>query len=364
MSRLLEPLTFRCGARARNRIALSPLTNQQSHDDGRCSDEERRWLARRAAGGFGLIFTCSAHVDAQARGFEGQLGVWGEHCVPGLARLAEDLDGHGVFGLVQLYHGGARCPSALNGGRQGVSASAFTLDSPGFEVPRAATADELPGIVGLFRDAAVRVDRAGLAGVEVHGAHGNLFTQFLSRTMNPRTDGWGGDLEGRARLLRETVRSIREATRPDFLIAVRLSPEDGGFARGLDIDESVQVAAWLADDGVDLVDLSLWDATRNTSKYPDRHPIPMFREALPASVRLSAAGRVWTAGDGERLLDRGADLVKVGKAGVLDPDWPRNVVRDGLQPVRGPMSPAALREREVYPPFVAYLRNFGMVDDG
>ncbi len=110
MTSLATPITLRSGATARNRLALAPLTNQQSHRDGTISGDEHAWLERRAAGGFAIVETCAAHVSPDGQGFPGQLGVWGDHQLPGLRALAAAIAGHGALGLVQLYHGGVRCP--------------------------------------------------------------------------------------------------------------------------------------------------------------------------------------------------------------------------------------------------------------
>jgi 2,4-dienoyl-CoA reductase-like NADH-dependent reductase (Old Yellow Enzyme family) len=103
--------------------------------------------------------------------------------------------------------------------------------------------------------------------------------------MNPRGDGWGGDLTGRARLVREVVRAVRARVGRQFTVGVRLSLEDWGSARGLDLDDSLQVARWLADDGVDFVHASLWDATAMTKKYGDQHAVSLLRAALRATSR-------------------------------------------------------------------------------
>lgn len=355
---LLRPLSFRCGAVARNRIALAPLTNQQSHADGTLGEDELRWLERRAAGGFGLVETCAAHVRADGQGFPGQLGIFGDQHLPGLERLAGAIAERGALGVVQLYHGGARSPAALIGAEPW-SASAIAEARPGFEPARAASEAELGQVIDDFAAAARRAARAGFAGVELHGAHGYLFTQFLSRELNRREDRWGGDLPGRARLLREATQAVRAAVPSGFIVGARLSPEDFAFVRGLDLDESLEVAAWLAADGVDFVHLSLWDATRMTTKRPEEHPLPLFRARLPEAVRLIAAGAIWTVDDAERALARGADMVALGKAAILNPDWPREAAEDpGFTPERGPMSPDELAARAVSPVFVDYLRRF------
>ncbi len=354
---LLSPVRFRNGVEARNRVALAPLTNLQSHDDGSLSDEEFRWLDRRAQGGFGVVETCAAYVDRGGRAWEGELGIDDDARLPGLTRLGRALGERGALGLVQLFHGGVRASSKTTG-RQPVSASSWDEDTPGFERPRAATTEEVQGFVTSFRDAALRAQAAGFHGVELHGAHGYLLCQFLSRTMNPRDDGWGGDLEGRARLLRECMRAVKSAARPEFIVGVRLSPEDYGFARGLDLDEVVTVAKWLCDDGADFIHLSLWDARKNTRRYPDRHAVPMFREALPPEVPIVAAGHVWTRDDAEHLLGLGADLVALGRSGIVNPDWPTQAAAPTWSPRRPPLSPAEFAAREVSPRFVEYLRRW------
>ena len=360
---LLSPLTFRCGATARNRVWLAPLTNGQSHEDGTLGEAELRWRARRAGGGFGVVETCAAHVSAEGKGFDGQLGVWREGHVSRLRELARALAEAGSLGLVQLYHGGVRSPSRLTG-RRPWSASEFREDRPGFEVPRAAEEADILGAVEDFTAAALRCAAAGFAGVELHAAHGYLLSQFLSRTMNPRGDGWGGDLEGRARLVRTIARRVRAEAPAGFVLGVRLSPEDFGFARGVDLDESIQVARWLAEDGVDFIHLSLWDVSRDTTKRPGEHATPLFRAALPPAVRIVVAGKIWTRAEAEAQLARGADAVALGRAAILNPDWPRRIVDPAFAPERGPLTPEALRSLTISDAFVHYLRRFqGIVQD-
>jgi hypothetical protein len=350
MSRLLEPVTFRSGATSKNRIALAALTNAQSHEDGTLGDEELQWLERRARGGFGLVATCASHVAREGQGFAGELGIWGDQHLEGLTRLASALNAHGAMSVVQIFHGGARAIASPSG-EQPFSASPS-------EGVRAATEADLARVIAQFADAAARAQRAGFGGVELHGAHGYLLTQFLSATGNVRSDAWGGALAGRARLIREVTRAVRARAPAPFVVGVRLSPEDFGNARGLDLDESAQVADWLAEDGVDFVHLSLWDAHQNTKKRPDQHALTVFRAALPPEVRLIVAGALWSRQEAEAMLDLGADLVALGRAGIANPDWALHVAEPAWQPTRPPLSPGALRERAVSDVFVQYLRKF------
>jgi 2,4-dienoyl-CoA reductase-like NADH-dependent reductase (Old Yellow Enzyme family) len=351
---LHEPLTLPSGLVLPNRIAVAPMTNLQSLPDGRLGDDELAWLARRADGGFGLVSTCAAYVALDGKAWDGQLGVDRDDQLPGLARLASRIRRGGAVAIAQLFHGGVRAASKLTG-EQVWSASTWNEDGASFEVPRAATVDDIEHVIERFAAAAVRVQRAGFDGIELHAAHGYLLSQFLSATMNPRDDGWGGELAGRARLVREVLRACRERTGTGFTIGVRLSLEDYGHARGLDLDDNLQVARWLAEGGADFVHVSLWDAAAMTKKRPAEHAIPLVRAALPERVAIFAAGSIWSRADAERLVERGASVVALGRAAILDPDWPRHACVAEWEPVRPPITRAQLLERAVSPVFAQYL---------
>jgi 2,4-dienoyl-CoA reductase-like NADH-dependent reductase (Old Yellow Enzyme family) len=352
---IFEPLFLRCGLRTRNRIWLAPMTNRQSHDDGSLSDDELGWLERRAKGGFGVIETCASHISRDGQGWPGELAVFGDDLLPGLHRLSSAIASHGAAGIVQIFHGGLRSPSSLTG-QPPWSASAY--EAPGVERARAATEADIARVIDDFAAAAARAHAAGFAGVELHGAHGYLLGQFLSATINVRTDRWGGSIEGRARLVREATRAVRRAVPPSFAVGVRLSPEDRGNAVGLDLDESIQVARWLSDDGVDFIHLSLWDGTKNTRKRPEEHPVLLFRAALPPEVAIVAAGGVWTRQDAEVLIARGASAVALGLAGIANPDWAERVTDPSWQPRRPPLTLAELRERGLNETFAGLMRNW------
>lgn len=345
-----DVLEFRTGLTAWNRMVLAPMTNKQSRADGTLSDEELNWLVSRAEGGFGIVMTCAAHVAKDGQGWPGELGIYEDAHVPGLSRLAHALHERRAACMVQLFHGGLRADTSVNNA-QPWSASAS-------EGVREATADDIARVIRQFADAALRAQVAGFDGVEIHGAHGYLLTQFLSTVQNQRTDEWGGTLEGRARLLREVVRAVRAKTSSTFTVGVRLSPEDFGNAVGLDLDESLQVAAWLAEDCVDFVHLSLWRAQQNSTKRPDVHAVPLFRSVLPDDVRLLAAGAVWTRDEAEGLLARGADGVALARAAILNPDWPLRAIESGWEPKRPPVTIEELQARGLSAQFAGYMRTW------
>ena len=360
MTRLESPLPFRNGQQAPNRAWLAPLTNGASYADGRLSEEELGFLRARAAGGFGVVETCATHVSQDGQAWEGQLGVDSDELVEGWSRLAEAVKAEGALLIGQAFHGGARALRAA-GRPLPWSCSPSLPGEP--EVVEGSPA-QVEAVIERFAQAARRLERAGAQGVELHGAHGYLLCQFLSAALNRRQDAWGGSLENRARLLRRTLQATRAAVGSEFLVGVRLSPESYPGLPGIELDESLQVAQWLCEDGADFIHLSLWDASLDAKTRPSHHPARLFRDALPSEVPIVTAGQVWTPADAQAQLDHGAAAVALGRAAIANPAWPREVLAEGRPPARFPLSPAQLHERGVSPPFVNYLRGKpGLVAD-
>lgn len=349
---LLTPLTLRSGVVSRNRVWLAPLTNKQSHADGTLSDDELRFLAMRADGGFGLVETCAAYVSQDGKAWAGELGVHDDAMCEGLARLARRVHDGGALVSAQLFHGGLRASQAVSG-LSPWSASP-NADDQGI-VCREGTEDDIVRVIADFAAAARRCAEAGFDSVELHGAHGYLLSQFLSTTYNRRSDRWGGPLAHRARLLREVTRAVKAAA-PSLVLAVRMSPEDFGQTKGVDLDESLQVARWLVEDGAEVLHLSLWRAARNTAKRPEVHPTALFREAVGPSIPLVVAGALWTHAEAEAQLALGADAVALGRAAIANHDWPSKVDEAALH--LAPVAPETLRAEGASAGFVEYLRAF------
>lgn len=347
MTSLFDPLSLRSGAALKNRFVLAPLTNLQSHPDGTLSDDEFRWLTMRAEGGFGLTMTCAASVLAEGVGFPGQLGCHDDAHLPGLTRLAAAIKAQGSLAIVQLHHGGLRSqhnPKAPSADDK-LNAQAMTLD----EVARTRDA---------FIAAAVRAERAGFDGAELHGAHGYLICSFLSPELNRRDDAYGGDPERRARFLFEIIDGVRAATRPGFTLGVRLSPERWG----LQVLEVRDVAARLLREArIDFLDMSLWDAfkTPNDEALQGRTLASYFAELPRGDVRVGAAGKIMTAADAGAVLEMGFDFPVIGRAAILHHDFPKCVAADpafGATPL--PVSEDYLRAEGLGTPFLNYMRTW------
>jgi 2,4-dienoyl-CoA reductase-like NADH-dependent reductase (Old Yellow Enzyme family) len=353
MSQLFDSLTFKSGATMSNRFMLAPLTNLQSHEDGRLSDDEYRWLTMRAKGGFGLTMTCAAHVQAAGKGFPGQLGVFGDEHLEGMTRLAGGIREHGSIAMVQLHHAGMRSPEEEIGCQP-------VCPSHNEETgARALTHAEVQQLAEDFIAAAVRSEKAGFDGVEIHGAHGYLLCQFLSPTINQRTDEYGGSLENRARIVFDIIDGIRERCRSDFLLGIRLSPER--FDQQL--PEVVELTRILmAEAKVDFVDLSLWDSFKEPAEeeFQGRSLLSYFTGLERNGVLLGTAGKIHAPDDAMRCVEAGADFVLLGRAAILHHDYPHKLSNDTtFVPVSNPVSRDYLRGEGLGETFVEYMATWG-----
>jgi len=352
MTDLFSPLTFAHGPALKNRFVLAPLTNLQSHTDGRLSDDEFRWLTKRAEGGFGLTMTCAAHVQRQGQGFPGQLGVFSDDHLEGLTRLAKAIKASDSVAVVQLHHAGMRSPKDLIG-------TAPVCPSDNAETgARALTLAEVEQLRDDFIAAAVRAERAGFDGVEIHGAHGYVLCQFLSPEINQRDDAYGGSLENRARIVREIIDGVRAQCRPDFNLGLRLSPE----RFGLKLAEIRDLAQSIMSEGkIDYLDMSLWDIFKEPVEeaFQGRSLMSYFTELDRGAVRLGAAGKIMSAADARACLQAGCDFVVVGRAAILHHDYPRKVQADpDFRPIALPVTRQHLRDEGLGPTFVDYMNTW------
>ncbi|TIC88343.1 NADH:flavin oxidoreductase [Nocardioides sp. GY 10113] len=343
-----QPLSLTRGPAWRNRFALAPLTNTQSHDDGTLSEDEHRWLTARGEGGFGLVMTCAAYVVPTGQAWRGQLGVADDEHEASLRDLASSIRATGAVSSIQLHHGGRRADPTVTG-----RPNEAPWDDPDRNTV-ALTTEGVERVVADFVAAAARAERAGFDGVEVHGAHGYLLGQFLDDRHNRRTDRYGGSLENRSRAMLEVVEGIRAATGPAFQLGLRLSPE--GF--GVPLAEGREVAAAMLGTGLlDYLDLSLWDVyAAPRGEGLDGRLIDRFTDLPRGGTRLGVAGKVLTAADAQWCLDQGADFATVGTGAILHHDFARRALADASFAARSrPVTREELRAEAVGPAFVEYL---------
>jgi 2,4-dienoyl-CoA reductase-like NADH-dependent reductase (Old Yellow Enzyme family) len=253
-ARLVDPLRLACGVTLPNRLLKSAMTEGLADVNDQPTAAHEALYGTWSQGGTGTLITGNVMVDRRYLERPGNVVVEDESVLPALQRWAAAGTAGGNQLWMQISHPGRQCSRMVT--KQPVAPSAVQLHLGGmFAAPRPLTEDEIPDIIARYARTAALAKQGGFTGVQVHGAHGYLCSQFLSPRTNQRTDHWGGSLDNRARFLREIVRAVRSAVGPAYPVAVKLNSSDfqrGGFGA----EESQKVAAWLVEDGIDLLEIS------------------------------------------------------------------------------------------------------------
>jgi len=350
MNTLFDTLRFKCGKSMKNRFALAPMTNTQSHEDGSLSEDELYWLRMRAKGGFGMTMTCASHVQVNGKGFPGQLGIFSDTHISGHKRLTAAIKAENSLAVIQLHHAGIRSPKDLvNAKNVGPSYHKKTNS-------RALSLSEVEILRDNFIAAAVRANQAGYDGVEIHGAHGYIICQFLSAAYNQREDQYGGSLENRSRLLFEIASGIRSKCGTGFLIGVRLSPE----RFGMQLQEVKTLCKQLIDSKwIDFLDISLWDCFKEPEEveHQGKSLLAHFSEIDYKDVHFTVAGNIRTGADCRKIIASGVDFVSIGKAGILHHDFPKKIHENpDFEPVTLPVSEEHLKTEGLGKAFIEYMK--------
>ena len=255
---LAQPLSLPCGAVISNRLAKAALSEGLATSSGVPTPQLERLYSLWSNGGAGLLLSGNIQVDADHLERPGNVVIdrWPDDAMrlalAGWARAGTRVGNH--F-WAQISHAGRQTQKIVNPHPKAPSSIKLGLPGGQFGQPVALKIDEIEDLVRRFAISAAVVREAGFTGVQVHAAHGYLISQFLSPRSNRRTDQYGGALANRARVLLEIIKTIRAAVGADFPVAVKLNSADfqkGGF----DFEESLQLAQWLEQSSVDLIELS------------------------------------------------------------------------------------------------------------
>ena len=253
-----QSLTLPCGAVLRNRIAKAAMTEGLADPQGRPTPELDRLYGIWSDGGAALQISGNIIIDADHLERPGNVIIDSqpdEDMTIALTRWTAVATRGGNHFWAQISHAGRQTMKAVNPHPKAPSALKLGLPGGQFGMPVALEETEIFNLIGRFGQAARIAQEVGFTGVQIHGAHGYLISQFLSPRSNERTDQWGGSLENRARFLLYAVNSARMLVGPDFPIAVKLNSAD--FQRGgFDFADSLKVARWLQEGGVDLIEIS------------------------------------------------------------------------------------------------------------
>ena len=359
-----DPFVFqRSGKIAKNRIVLAAMTNKQSHENGTLSDTEIDWLVHRAKGGFGIVTTAATHVSKDGQSWDGEFGVFDDLHIDQLNKLTSLVRNEGSLCFAQLFHGGCQSSERLTGSVPLSSSKNIAKGSiSGYS--REACESDIYRIIDDFTNAASRCANAGFDGVELHGAHGYLISQFLGTKSNSRKDNWGGDLKRRSRFLSEIFRSIKNVVPESFIVGVRISPEIESM--GIKLDDSIKLCSILTDEGIDFIHLSCWNAFKGpiSSKNDSKTITEWFVSSLNSLPPMISTGKVWSHKDAQNLLSQGADLIGIGRAAIGYPDWAKKVKNSHYDPAKPPFSVSQLKEAMLSDVFIEYMRNWeGFVCD-
>lgn len=306
MTTLKDTLTIN-GMNLRNRIALPPLTTNYGSPDGHVTDHVIEFYAERAKD-VGLVIVEAATVREDGRIVSGSLGLWDDAHISGMKSLSDAIKASGAASVAQINHAGARCFPA-GGDMQGASPSGFAFrpDVEAFPMNQ----KQLDTMISDFAAAAFRAKNAGFDGVEIHGAHLYLISQFLSPLTNQRTDRYGGDASGRATFALEVLEAVREKVGKAYPILFRLNAVEL-VEGGQPLEDALEISGLLAEAGVDALDVSL--ISQGSWREVDGKTLLAPASAFPKEEPFGAnIDRV------EQIKDRtGLPVIGVGKLGDLD----------------------------------------------
>lgn len=225
----------------KNRITLPPMVTFNFSENGYVNGRKIDHYKQIAENGIGMIVVEATAVHPNGRLSDDQLGIWDDKFIPGLKELVDGVHEADCKIVIQIHHAGAKTK---------VEGLTDIVSSSNFKDARALTPDEIQSVIRDFKTAAIRAEKAGFDGVEVHGAHGYLLTQFFSELSNRRIDEYGGSFENRIRIAKDIYNVIDESTSDDFIIGIRMGCNENS------LEESKQFAQHFEKFGYDYLSVS------------------------------------------------------------------------------------------------------------
>jgi 2,4-dienoyl-CoA reductase-like NADH-dependent reductase (Old Yellow Enzyme family) len=326
MSKLFETTTINT-MRLSNRFVRSATWEGAAHDDGGCSPRLVEMMTELAKGEVGLIITSHSYVQPEGQAGQWQLGIYKDDLIPGLQKMTEAVHREGGKIVMQIAHSGCFAREKLTG-KTPLAVSLTGKYTK--ETHKELSEEDIKGLVAAFGQAARRAQQAGFDGVEIHGAHGYLLSQFLSPAYNKRTDKYGGTIENRARAALETLSAIRKETGPDYPVLIKMNSEDF-LEGGLTLEDSVRAGELLVDASLDAIELS--GGTLVSGKFsPSRMGISSvekeayfqkaareFKKKINAPLMLVGGIRSFEVA--ERLVNDGAaDYISMSRPFIREPN--------------------------------------------
>lgn len=353
MNSLSQPLALPCGAVLENRIGKGAMTEGLADADDRANERHDVLYGRWSDGGAGMLLTGNVMVDRRYLERPGNVVIDGNGGEDALRSWAAAGTRAGNHLWMQISHPGRQCTRMSSSHPVSPSSEKMKGMMGLVAPPRALETHEIREIVHRFAHVARTAKQTGFTGVQIHCAHGYLISQFLSPRTNRRTDEWGGSLENRARFALEVYAAVREAVGADFPVAVKLNSADfqkGGFGK----EESTQVAHWLAERGLDLLEISggtyeqmamfsdtgqdaekKAESTRRREAYFLEYARDM-REALDATPLMVTGGFRTPELMREVVASGEVDVVGIGRPFCVAPDLPGPILAGSTEPLPTP----------------------------
>jgi 2,4-dienoyl-CoA reductase-like NADH-dependent reductase (Old Yellow Enzyme family) len=256
MKELFES-TFINGMGLKNRFIRSGTATGMATQDGLITPKLTDLIVNVARGGAALIIPDYAPVLKSGITHNQQLGMYSDEHIAGLANMVNAIHVVGSKVVIQIVHGGTHADPRFTGvesmGPSAIPAAAGKFGP--FPGCREMTIHDIDSVVEGYRIAAIRAKKAGFDGIQLHCAHGYLFSQFLSPFYNKRTDDYGGDITNRTRIIVETYKQVRNEVGPDYPILVKMNVTDF-IDGGITVDDAIQTTGIFAAIGIDAIELS------------------------------------------------------------------------------------------------------------
>lgn len=303
----------------KNRIVMAPMCMYTAENDGKAKEWHQIHYATRAIGGAGLIIQEATAVESRGRISANDLGIWEDSQIDGLKKIVDTCKIYGAGMGIQLGHAGRKC-EAENESIIAPSPIAFDDES---KVPHEMTKHDIDTVINSFKDAAKRCVEIGYDIIEIHGAHGYLINQFLSPLTNKRNDEYGGNVENRARFLKEIVHGIREVWPLNKPLMLRVSAEDY-MDEGNHPEDLSEIINLVKDEGIDIIDVSSGGVVSIAPKVFQGYQTK-FAEIIKEKTNLPVVtgGLIIEPHMAEEILrnDR-ADMIFLGRVLLRNPYWP------------------------------------------
>ena len=320
----------------RNRLIVGPMEKSLANLDGSLNQRYISYARRRAMGGAALIQLESTYVSPEGRGNPYQVGCHGDHVIPALTEMADELHRYGAKLAMELNHGGRQSSVTAHHRRPIAPSPIWSTFMDAASIPREMTMADIRRVIDDFARAAERCLIAGVDMIHLHGAHGYLLGQFLSPRSNQRTDRYGGSLENRARFALEVLAAVRKVVGDEYPIGYRISASEY-VEGGLEAEESARFCAMLADAGIDLIDVAggTYESMSKIFQGPEAPKGGFVAEAsliwraVGHRVPVSVAQRMNDPQFSNRVMEEeGFEYVTLARAFHADPDYVRKLTED------------------------------------